>query len=95
MHQVVFNPNLVTAATLMDFFFTIHDPTTLNSQGIPHVVVVEFDCVPVPNGMLLCWTGADHGTQYRSMGKYLKLTPFTLTSLKYHMHTNYGCEFPL
>ena len=33
MHQVIFDPNVVSAATLMDFFFVIHDPTTLNRQG--------------------------------------------------------------
>ncbi|ODV91095.1 hypothetical protein CANCADRAFT_57447 [Tortispora caseinolytica NRRL Y-17796] len=31
--QVSFDPKLVSFATLTDFFFRIHDPTTLNYQG--------------------------------------------------------------
>ena len=38
IYQVVFDPNIVSASTLMDFFFVIHDPTTLNSQGSPNIL---------------------------------------------------------
>ncbi|MBV1775228.1 peptide-methionine (S)-S-oxide reductase MsrA [Burkholderiaceae bacterium DAT-1] len=31
--QLKFNPTLVDLRTLLDIFFTIHDPTTLNRQG--------------------------------------------------------------
>lgn len=31
--QVTYNPNVVTFRDLLDIFFTIHDPTTLNRQG--------------------------------------------------------------
>ncbi|SCU82989.1 LAFA_0D01156g1_1 [Lachancea sp. 'fantastica'] len=31
--QIAFDPKVVSLAELMDFFFKIHDPTTLNSQG--------------------------------------------------------------
>ncbi|KAK9476749.1 peptide methionine sulfoxide reductase MsrA [Lipomyces japonicus] len=31
--QIVFDPTLVSFDTLVDFFFRIHDPTTLNRQG--------------------------------------------------------------
>lgn len=31
--KVVFNPKEMTYASLLDFFFRIHDPTTLNRQG--------------------------------------------------------------
>jgi peptide-methionine (S)-S-oxide reductase len=31
--QIVFDPNVVTLKTLLEFFFTVHDPTTLNRQG--------------------------------------------------------------
>ncbi|WP_423914195.1 peptide-methionine (S)-S-oxide reductase MsrA [Flavobacterium sp.] len=31
--QIVFNPNEISFATLMEVFFVTHDPTTLNRQG--------------------------------------------------------------
>lgn len=31
--QVTYNPGLITLQTLLDIFFSIHDPTTLNRQG--------------------------------------------------------------
>lgn len=31
--QLVFNPNIITFAQLLDIFWNIHDPTTLNQQG--------------------------------------------------------------
>lgn len=31
--QMAYNPKIVTLKELVDFFFRIHDPTTLNSQG--------------------------------------------------------------
>ena len=31
--QVTYDPNVVTFRDLLDIFFTIHDPTTLNRQG--------------------------------------------------------------
>lgn len=31
--QITFNPEVVTFRDLLDVFFTIHDPTTLNRQG--------------------------------------------------------------
>ena len=34
--QLTFDPNVVTRDTVLKMFFTIHDPTTLNSQGPDH-----------------------------------------------------------
>jgi methionine-S-sulfoxide reductase len=31
--QIVFDPGKVSYASLLDFFFTMHDPSTLNRQG--------------------------------------------------------------
>tara|TARA_Y100001958_G_C21162079_1_gene495720 strand:- start:130 stop:963 length:834 start_codon:yes stop_codon:yes gene_type:complete len=31
--EVKYNPNIISCARLIDFFFKIHDPTTLNKQG--------------------------------------------------------------
>lgn len=31
--QIQYNPDVITFADLLDVFFTIHDPTTLNRQG--------------------------------------------------------------
>ena len=31
--QITFNPQIITAEKLLQIFFTIHDPTTLNRQG--------------------------------------------------------------
>jgi peptide-methionine (S)-S-oxide reductase len=31
--QITFNPRIITAEKLLQIFFVIHDPTTLNSQG--------------------------------------------------------------
>jgi len=31
--QIAFDPNVVSYEELCDFFFRMHDPTTLNSQG--------------------------------------------------------------
>ena len=34
--QLTFDPNVVPYDRLLDIFFTIHDPTTLNRQGADH-----------------------------------------------------------
>ena len=31
--QIVFDPNIISTETLIDIFFHVHDPTTLNRQG--------------------------------------------------------------
>ncbi|HMT19129.1 MAG TPA: peptide-methionine (S)-S-oxide reductase MsrA [Candidatus Saccharibacteria bacterium] len=31
--QITYDPSLITLATLLEIFFAIHDPTTLNRQG--------------------------------------------------------------
>jgi methionine-S-sulfoxide reductase len=31
--EVVYDPNKITLKTILDIFFTVHDPTTLNRQG--------------------------------------------------------------
>ena len=31
--QITFNPKLISFLTILDVFFSIHDPTTLNQQG--------------------------------------------------------------
>lgn len=31
--QIIFNPEIVTFKEILELFFTIHDPTTLNRQG--------------------------------------------------------------
>lgn len=33
VYQIAYNPSVVTLKELVDFFFRIHDPTTLNFQG--------------------------------------------------------------
>jgi methionine-S-sulfoxide reductase len=34
--QIIFDPSKVEYGTLLDFFFKMHDPTTLNRQGNDH-----------------------------------------------------------
>jgi peptide-methionine (S)-S-oxide reductase len=34
--EITYDPSVVTLATVLDVFFTIHDPTTLNRQGNDH-----------------------------------------------------------
>lgn len=34
--QLTFDPQVVSFATILDIFFAIHDPTTLNRQGADH-----------------------------------------------------------